>query len=261
MDLFVISKIFWLLLAPANLICICLGLAFVCRLCKWWNGVDIFFVSGLLLLLVFGVIPTGPSLLAHLESQHQRPAKLPENVDGIIILGGAFDTYLSGIYSIPVLNDGVERVLDGIMLAYHYPQSILVFSGGSGRLTYRERTEAQDARIFLSSYPDLAKRTKYEDKSRNTLQNAQYSKALLKPQSGQTWVLVTSAYHMPRAVAMFKQAGWPKMVLWPTDYRTKGRMDFMPHKLDILGNLYQSHLAIREIIGQVVSGISRKWAH
>ena len=235
-------------------------MAFVCRVCKWWHGVDVFFISGFLLLVVFGIIPTGPSLLARLEAQHQRPAKLPDDVEGIIILGGAFDTYLSNIYGMPVLNDGVERVLDGVMLAYHYPESKLVFSGGSGRLTNRERTEAQDARIFMGSYPSLAKRTQYEDKSRNTAQNAQFSKALVKPQAGEKWVLVTSAYHMPRAVEMFKQAGWPQMILWPTDYRTKGQMDFMPHKLDILGNLYQSHLAIREILGQGVVEISRKWA-
>ena len=256
---FIASKIIWLLVAPANVIGICMVLAFISRICRWWHGVDFFLVSAFLLFLAFGIIPTGPSLLAYLESQHERPAKLPDDIDGVIILGGAFDTYLSNIYGQPVLNDGVERVLDGVMIARYYKDATLVFSGGSGRLTHRERTEAEDAAIFLQSYPDLKGRSRFEDQSRNTWQNAVMTKNLVNPQPGQKWVLVTSAYHMPRAVEMFKKAGWPRMVLWPTDYRTKGRMDFMPHKLDILGNLYQSHLAIREIIGQAVSNIRHKY--
>lgn len=256
---FAASKIFWLLVAPANVIGICMAMAFLCRLCRWWRGVDIFFITGFLLLFAFGVMPVGPSLLAGLESRHERPAKLPDDVRGVIILGGAFDTYLSNIYHWPVLNDGVERVLDGVMLAGHYPDSTLLFSGGSGRLTHRERTEAQDMKIFMESYPEVAARTKYEDQSRNTLQNAVLSMKLVQPPSDEKWILVTSAYHMPRAAYMFEAAGWKNLILWPTDYRTKGRMDFMPHKLDILGNLYQSHLALREIIGQCVFRIREKY--
>jgi uncharacterized SAM-binding protein YcdF (DUF218 family) len=255
---FAAAKIFWLLVAPTNLIGICMVLAMISRLCRWWKGIDFFFGTAFLLFLVFGIIPTGPSLLAHLETQYQRPAALPDKVDGVIILGGAFDTYLSNIYGQPVLNDGVERVLDGVMIARHYKDSTLVFSGGSGRLTHRQRTEAEDAAVFLKNYPDLKDRIKFEGQSRNTWQNASMTKNMVEPKEGETWVLVTSAYHMPRAVEMFKKAGWPQMALWPTDYRTKGKMDFMPHKLDILGNLYQSHLALREIIGQSVSEIRDK---
>ena len=234
-------------------------LAFVSRLCRWWRGVDFFFISAVLLFIVFAIIPTGPSLLAHLESRYERPSKMPEDITGVIILGGAFDTYLSNIYGVPVFNDGVERVLDGVMLARYYKDSTLLFSGGSGRLTHRERTEAMDAQTFISNYPDLTGRAKFEDQSRNTWQNASLSLRLIKPQPDEKWILVTSAYHMPRAVEMFKAAGWPRMVLWPTDYRTKGKMDFMPHKLDILGNLHQSHLAVREIIGQSVFRMREKY--
>lgn len=147
------------------------------------------------------------------------------------------------------------------MLAHKYPQATLVFSGGNGRITYRDRTEAMDAAQFMKAYPDIAKRTRFEDQSRNTLENAAMTMKIVKPDledDRQKWVLITSAYHMPRAVAAFKKAGWPPMILWPTDYRTKGRVDFMPHKLDILGNLYQSHLALREIIGQSVAELRQK---
>lgn len=256
---FAASKIFWLLIAPANLIGICIAMAFICRICKWWRGFDVFFITGCLLFFIFGIIPTGPSLLAMLESKHQRPEKMPDDIKGIIILGGAFDTYLSNIYGVPVLNDGVERVLDGITLAEKYPEATLWFSGGSGRLTHRERTEAMDAKIFLQSYPDLQDRTKFEDLSRNTWQNAVAMRRLVTLEPNDKWIVVTSAYHMPRAANMFWAAGWSGLVFWPTDYRTKGTPDFMPHKLDILGNLYQSHLAIREIIGQCIFNIRAKY--
>lgn len=250
--MFVASKIFWLLAAPANLIGICLLLAVAGRLFKCWRVADIFFWAGFSLFVIFGVVPTGPALLAWQETQYSRPRELPADVTGIIVLGGAFDTYLSNIYGWPVLNDGVERVLDGTMLARYYKDADLLFSGGSGRLVNRERTEAEDAKIFFSSYPDLKDRIRYEDRSRNTWQNAAYSYQMIKPKPEERWILVTSAYHMPRAVMMFRAAGWNNIETWPTDYRTNGRVDFIPHKFDVLGNLYHSHLAIREMIGRAV---------
>lgn len=259
---FIIGKILWLLVAPANLIGICLFMAVVSRFCRWWRGEDVFLAGAFLLLLVFGLIPVGPSLLATLESQYRRPVDMPDDIAGVVVLGGAFDTYLSGVHGVPVLNDGAERVLDGVALARRYPQAALVFSGGNGRMTHRDRTEAMDAARFMKAYADVSPRVRYEDKSRNTQQNAQMTLAMLKPQAGvssKKWVLVTSAYHMPRAAEMFRQEGWPPMILWPTDYRTKGSADFMPHKLDILGNLYQSHLALREIIGQCVYRVRRQY--
>lgn len=258
---YIAAKILWLLVAPANLMGVLLVFAVLARLAQWWRGHEIFLALSFILLLVFGIFPVGPSLLALQESRYARPAKMPDDIAGVIVLGGAFDTYLSGIYGVPVLNDGVERVLDGVRLAHRYPGSTLVFSGGNGRITYRDRTEAMDAAQFMKAYPDLAKRTRYEDKSRNTLENAAMTLKLVKPDMEdpkKKWVLVTSAYHMPRAVEAFRQAGWPPMILWPTDYRTKGRPDFVPRKLDILGNFYQSHLALREIIGQSVAGLRQR---
>lgn len=250
--IFTLSKIFWLLAAPANLMGLCLLLAGAGRLLKWWKFSDFFFYIGMTLFVVFGVFPTGPSLVAWLETQHSRPADLPDKVKGIIVLGGAFDTRLSYIYGVPVLNDGVERVLDGAMLTRYYADSTLLFSGGSGRLTNRERTEAADAADFLRHFPDIKDRVIYEDRSRNTWQNAAYSYELAKPQKGEKWILVTSAYHMPRANMMFRQAGWPELIPWPTDFRSDGEIDLIPRKFDILGNFYQSHVAVKEIIGQFV---------
>ncbi|QQG35394.1 MAG: YdcF family protein [Micavibrio aeruginosavorus] len=238
--------------APANLMGISLMLAASGRLLKWWRFSDLFFWLGVGLFVAFGVVPTGPSLLAWLETQHSRPRELPGDVAGIIVLGGAFDTYLSNIYGWPILNDGVERVLDGAMLARYYKDATLLFSGGSGRLVHRERTEAEDAQVFFSSYPDLKERIRYENRSRNTWQNAAFSRDMAQPRAGERWILVTSAYHMPRAAMMFKAAGWPEIITWPTDYRTNGKIDLMPHKLDVLGNLYHSHLAVRELIGHAV---------
>lgn len=258
MEFFAVSKIFWIVAAPANLMGLCFLAGMVFKLSKSWRLSNFFLTCGFLLFLIFGVLPTGPSLLAWLETRYDRPATLPDNVSGIIVLGGAFDTYLSGIHGFPVLNDGVDRVLDGIRLAEKYPGAEILFSGGNGRLVNRKRSEATDVADFLKDYPAIAERAAYEGKSRNTLQNAAFSLDQVKPAPGETWVLVTSAYHMPRAVAVFRAVGWPRIVPWPTDYRTNGKVDMMPHRLDILGNLYMSHLATRELIGRAVYRIRYK---
>lgn len=95
---YIAAKILWLLVAPANVLGLCLIMAVISRICRWWGGSDFFLASAFLILLVFGVIPVGPSLLALQEARYTRPAQMPEDITGVIILGGAFDTYLSGIY-------------------------------------------------------------------------------------------------------------------------------------------------------------------
>jgi uncharacterized SAM-binding protein YcdF (DUF218 family) len=54
-------------------------------------------------------------------------------------------------------------------------------------------------------------------------ENAIFTRDLVQPQPGQTWVLVTSAWHMPRAVETFERNGWTGLVPWPVDFRSGGQ--------------------------------------
>ena len=64
-----------------------------------------------------------------------------------------------------------------------------------------------------------ARRILVETRSRNTYENAVYSKELAQPQPGQIWLLVTSANHMPRAVGCFRAVGFD-VIPYPVDYDT-----------------------------------------
>ena len=66
-----------------------------------------------------------------------------------------------------------------------------------------------------------AGRVIYEERSRNTSENAEFSLAIARPQPGETWLLITSAFHMSRAVGSFRRAGW-NVVPYPVDFRPMG---------------------------------------
>jgi uncharacterized SAM-binding protein YcdF (DUF218 family) len=90
----------------------------------------------------------------------------------------------------------------------------------------------------------------FDDRSRNTWENATESHALARPQPGETWLLVTSASHMPRSVGCFRRAGW-SVVAWPVNYTTQpgGKGWFDPPLSFRLG---QAEWAAREYVGLLV---------
>lgn len=183
-----------------------------------------------------------------LENRHARPAAAPERVDGIVVLGGAFDTYISAKRGAATVNDGGERVLEAVALAKKHPMAVPVFSGGEGLLFEDTGPESDDVKAWMDAAGVDPARFVFEDESRNTRENILFTKNLVLPQEGETWLLVTSAYHMPRAMMVARAAGW-EFVPWPVDYRTDGKIRFWPHKFDVAGNFYKTDLALHELLG------------
>jgi uncharacterized SAM-binding protein YcdF (DUF218 family) len=183
-------------------------------------------------------------LLHSLEDQYARPP-WPAHVDGILVLGAGYDTALLRARHAPQLNGGAYRLIEGLAAARHYPDARLMFTGGSGRLGGAPFSEAETARYVFTELGQT--RMILEDRSRNTYENILFSKAIVKPASGETWLLVTSAVHMPRAMAIAKKLDWP-MLAWPSDYVTApagGGGDL----LDVSGNLGLTDYAVHEWIG------------
>lgn len=141
----------------------------------------------------------------------------PADVYGIVILGGAVDPIASQSLGHASLNWSAERMTEAVALARRFPQARLLFSGGSGLLRNADFREADAARQLFESMGLGADRVMYERDSRNTWENAVYSKRLANPQNGQVWLLVTSAWHMPRAMGCFGKAGW-NMQAHPVDF-------------------------------------------
>jgi DUF218 domain len=123
--------------------------------------------------------------------------------DGIL-LGGAVDA--SGPDEQAVLNEAAERLVVVPELARRYPNTRILFSGGNSALMDGGSAEAEFAALLESLGVERSRIT-LEDRSRNTVENAVFSKALIQPKSGDRWLLVTSAYHMPRAIGVFRKGG------------------------------------------------------
>src|SRR5690606_8417241 len=134
------------------------------------------------------------------------------------------------------LNASGDRFVEAAILARRYPEARLIVSGGSGSVFLQGEGDADTAPRLLSGLGVEPERILLENKSRDTFENARFSFAMARPQPGETWLLVTSAFHMPRAVGAFRQAGFP-VVPWPADYRTSGRERFGPAADNVLDSL------------------------
>lgn len=173
-------------------------------------------------ILILGQIPVEQWLETSLENRFPFPPTLPEKVDGIIVLGGAIDPVLSHARGQVAVNSAITRLTALVPLARRYPDARLVFTGGSGSVFDPEMKEAPYALEFYRSIGFAAERIQVEDRSRNTRENAVFTRELMTPQPGETWLLITSASHMPRAVGSFRAVNWP-VIAFPVDYQTSER--------------------------------------
>ena len=255
---FVLSKVLWIVTDPANLL---LGLSALGLLAgllgrRWGYRLAL---GGIGLLLILGFSPAGAVLLRPLEDRFPQPTLAGVSPTGIIVLGGPIDQVIGAARGQVTIGDAATRLTAGAALARRFPAAELIYTGGSNALIAEVGAEAEDARrLWIDLGVDPA-RIAIEDRSRNTDENARFTRDLLKPAPGQIFVLVTSAYHMPRSVGLFRAAGVP-IVAYPVDYRTTGLwIDLMPH-IDAVAGLRQFDVAIREWIGLLAYWLSGRIA-
>lgn len=243
---FALSKLLWLLVEPGNLLLLLLmfGALLIFRRRRggrWLVGIAA--VGG----IAVAVLPLGAWLLVPLEARFPPPVPLPAEVDGIVVLGGAVDAYLAEAREQPALNEQAERVVALVDLARRYPQARLFYSGGSGSLWSAAYREADAARPLLARLGLDTSRVVFERESRNTHENAVRTLALAQPAAGETWLLVTSAWHMPRAVGSFRRLGWA-VTPYPVDYQTDGTFA-AARAPDLTGGLAALGRGLKEWIG------------
>jgi uncharacterized SAM-binding protein YcdF (DUF218 family) len=243
--LFAASKIFWLFARPNTfmLFLACLGtllLVFGRRWGRWPALLGLGWFAAVLL------TPLPAWLTLPLEDRFPRP-EAPARVDGVIVLGGAVEQALTVSRGIPALNGAAERMTETLALARRFPEARIAFTGGSPGLAPGEMTEADVARQLFTALGLEGPRVIFEAESRNTWENATLSRAAVRPQPGETWLLVTSASHMPRSVGCFRRAGWT-VTPWPVNYSTQpgARGWFDPPFSFRLG---QAEWAVREYVG------------
>jgi uncharacterized SAM-binding protein YcdF (DUF218 family) len=205
---FVLSKTLGIMLLPTNFL-IELGLLGTVLLATRFASLGRkLLIASVVLLAICGFSPLGNLLLYPLESRFPPWNAARGTPDGIIVLGGPIDADLSAAHGVPVVRSAPDRMIAAAALARKYPKARIVFSGGSPNLISNDAREADYASEILESLGVSKARLTMERRSRNTYENAEFSKALVAPKDGERWLLVTSAYHMPRSVGLFRKAGF-----------------------------------------------------
>lgn len=250
-----LSKVFWLVAEPVNLVAILLAIGLLALLVGWRRTGATLATAALAMLLIATWTTFGALLLRPLEDRFARPDPAPAEIAGIILLGGGFEGAVNLARGGYELNDSGDRVVETAVLARRYPEARVVVSGGNGSLLLTGEGDADSAPRLLVALGVAPERLVLENRSRNTLENAAFSRDLLAPAPGQTWLLVTSAFHMPRSMALFRQAGFD-VLAWPADYKTIGTEKPGPTQDNQLDSLRNTSLGIREWIGLLAYWVS-----
>lgn len=241
------SQIFWSLVQPVNLTGILIAASILLALLRWKRLSLAASGLSILVLALSAWTTVGALLLQPLEDRFERPATMPERVDGIVVLGGGFEGGINLARGGYELNASGDRLVETAVLALEYPDARILVSGGTGSIFLEGEGDAATAPRLMEALGIDRARLVLENRSRDTYENAIYSKQLAEPKPGETWLLVTSAFHMPRAVGTFRAAGFP-VVPWPVDYRTAGTEGFGLAEDNVLDSLDNTAVGVREWI-------------
>jgi uncharacterized SAM-binding protein YcdF (DUF218 family) len=247
--LFVLSKLFWYVASPGNL-CVLLILAGALRLAftRRRRGLRLV-LAGALGLAAIVTTPISSLAIIPLENRFPQP-NLPDRIDGIVVLGGGVNARISEARGRVSVRDAAERLFTASELARLYPDARIIVSGGEASIIPTGRNEAAVMRDVLVGQGVDSSRIEVESTSRNTYENAVQSQRLAQPKPGETWVLITSGWHMPRAVGCFRTIGWA-VLPYPVDYQTTGRVE-LPTTMQLNKELVRLDVALREWAGLAV---------
>ena len=215
---FILSKLAWGLLSPVNLILLLLTLAALFLLLNKISAAKWLLFPTAIVSFSLLVYPVSDVLMHPLESRFSLPAELPDKIDGIIVLGGGEELKLSSSWDRAELGSGGDRYIGTAMLAKHYPDVPVIFSGGSNFLRLEVDPDGHVASSLLSAVNVKKDRMIIESQSRNTHENFLLMKPVLPKLKGK-YLLVTSAYHMPRAVGVARRQKI-NVIPYPVGYRS-----------------------------------------
>jgi uncharacterized SAM-binding protein YcdF (DUF218 family) len=254
---FIASKIFWFVAEPLSL-AIGVGILGILLGFTRFARAGRALMAGALIALAAGLLtPLGALLLQPLEDRFPPPpANIPEPA-GIIVLGGAVDAERSEARGQFSLTSDGARMTMAVELARRYPAARLVFTGGRGTLLGEGPPEATSARKLWLSLGVPEERMTFESKSRNTWENAVFTRDLVKPKPGEIWLLVTSAWHMPRSAGIFRHLGFD-VIPYPVAFLTFGdERDFLL-PTSVIDKAIMLDYSVREWIGLLAYRLAGK---
>lgn len=196
--------------------------------------------------MVLFISPLAMWGVTFLEDRFPRIEAIPSDAKGLILLGGSFERNVSLKRHTIAFNQTAGRMLEFAALAKKYPDKQIVFTGAGRGLT-DEVNESRLAKQVFTTYGIDPNKIIFEDRSADTVENARFARDKVQPKPGEKWVLVTSAYHMPKAVGLFRKMGFD-VIPFPVDYHTDGEYHLMP-VFDLFYASLAWHAFVREIAG------------
>lgn len=236
-----LSKAFWFLARPGNLVLLIILLG---TLVAWVRPAQssrrwLTALSALLLFLTFAPVHTWIS--RPLEYRFPPAPSPPAQIDGILVLGGLSSERIANHTGLLTIGGGAERLMLAAALARRHPEAQLVITG-----------RGEDHPTVVTWLSDMgldSTRIVFEPEARNTIENAAYSYRKVQPSPDEVWLLVTSAQHMPRAVGIFRKIGWT-VIPYPVDHQTAQIEPFADWP-DVAANLADIGVALKEWVGLV----------
>jgi len=243
--MYIFSKLIWIILSPLNLLLIFLIIGFFFKLINMRTVSITFYIVSLIFFVTVSIFPTGNLILFKLESRYPALTTLPSHIDGILILGGPSRPDLTRDHGQVSFNEAGERLTESVRLIKNYSSSKIIFSGGFGKLSH-----SYVAKKFFSEMGIDISNMIFEIKSRNTFENILFSKKIINPKKSENWLLVTSSFHMSRAINVAEKLDW-KFIPYPVDFRTSNKFINFKPTLNFLGNINSFNLASHEVVGLI----------
>ena len=255
---FWISKLAWMVIAPGNFLLILVLASCALLFLGKERIARRLLAATCVALAIVSVFQLHAILLHPLDSRFETNPALPQHLDGIIVLSGSEDPYRSQMWNQVSLGETAERNLTFMEMARKYPQAKLVFSGGTASLLGGQYRAADVARTLFAQQGMDLDRIVFEREARNTYENVLFSRKLVQPRKGETWLLITTAWHMPRSVGIFCKQGWP-VIPYPVDHATAPDERVVIH-FSMADNLRNLNIAVREWIGLYAYYVTGKTA-
>ena len=221
---FYLSKLIWFFLQPSAFCILLIIAGVILTKTRWESFGRLIMKVGAIGVLLVAFSPLGRQLMIPLEDRFPLitfEEQKKQKVDGIIVLGGTVHMYVSDQRGVPSIVSGAERIIEAVKLATHFKEAKIILSGGPNTVLANPTPDAVIVKQLMVDMGIDEKRILVEGKSRNTWENAVFAKELAKPKKNENWLLVTSAYHMPRAMGTFRQANFA-VKAYPVDYYTGG---------------------------------------
>jgi uncharacterized SAM-binding protein YcdF (DUF218 family) len=244
------SQVNFFFMQPSNFAVLLLVVGLIAY--RAWSSISRWLIAaGLGWIVVAGFLPVGNFLMLPLEERFdQRQPAIPQSgVSGIIVLGGFEDGRVTAGRGGLAVNEAAERLTESVRIARQLPEAKIVFTGGVGSL-FGGAEAGTAIRSYFIDAGIAPERIVIENISRDTYENATLTRKLLDPTAQDRWLLVTSAYHMPRAIGVFRQAGFD-VIPFTVDFRTRDAGDLLQPPGSVAAGLQRADLAVKEWIGLI----------